>query len=264
MILLFVFIFATLAGATYLYRELPSHSLRAAQVASDHVVRVMSVTGSAKVKSHDEITWTDLNPDFLLGSRHQVLTGEDTQVELQFLDDKSLLRVPERTFLPLSSPFLVSSKMRRVFYLETTGAPPLSEMVKRHADPMFARVHWVFKGTPEVQREGAEVADKGLALQKESKLLRRIAPKGDISLLVTSFPVYVSVSFLNPEPKRMKIQGYLWNEEMGSEPVWEGETDSYFAGVPISRKGTFVFQAYADNDTYVSLPLRIQAQTLVD
>lgn len=216
------------------------------------------------IKTPAELNWVPLPLETLVGPMHQLMTGPQGLIELQFLDDESVLRVPEQTFLSLNSPFLVSSKMRRVFYLETTGAPPLSELVKRHADPLFARVHWVFKGLPEVKREGEELPDSGLAPQKESKILRRIAPKGDINLLVTSFPVYVSVSFLNPDPKGMTIHGYLWNEAMGSEPVWEGETESYFAGVPITRKGTFVFQAYADDDTYVSLPLRIQAQSLLD
>ena len=268
MILLLLLLMSSIGSTVYFYQQLPSHlgavALRQNRAESTNMVRIKEVTGSAQVKSTNDMGWQQLKSGMVLQSDSQIVTLSDSFVELQFIDDEALLRIPDRTFLKLDSPFLVSSKMRRVFFLETTGAPALSELVKKYADPLYARVHWVFRGQPEVARLHTPKDANGLALQKESRVLTRIAPKGDISLLVTSFPVYVSVSFLNPDPKKMKIHGYLWNDELGSEPVWEGETESYFSGIPITRKGSFVFQAFSDNDTYVSLPLRIQAQTLLD
>jgi hypothetical protein len=231
-------------------------------LAKEPLADIGKVSGNVRVKRAHDIDWGILRRDEKLTADHQIATLANSEATLEFLGSKTKLHIPGNTMLDLGSALSDPGNLRRVFYLESTASAGLSEHERKYATPAFARVHWALKRRPEVAREIGPAKENDLSLSREIKSLARTAPKGDLNLVVSTFPAVVSASFRNPRGKDLVIHGYLWNEETGSDPVWEGTSTGYFASIPINRKGSYVFQAMSEDDTYVSLPWFITAVPL--
>jgi hypothetical protein len=226
------------------------------------IANIGRVSGNVRVKRAHDIDWAIVRRDEKLTADYQIATLANSDATLEFLGSKTKLHIPENTMLDLGSALSDPGNLRRIFYLESSASEGLSQMDKKYATPAFARVHWALKRRPEVAREIGPAKENDLALLREVKSLTRTAPKGDLNLVVSTFPALVSASFRNPRGTDSVIHGYLWNEETGSDPVWEGTSSGYFASIPINRKGSYVFQAMSEDDTYISLPWFITAVPL--
>jgi hypothetical protein len=80
-------------------------------------------------------------------------------------------------------------------------------------------------------------------------------------VVAETFPARLDVFVEEIEPAPL-LFGYLWKKDVASGPVWNATSLGLEFGVTIPAEGEYVFQAVSEDDTLITLPLRVTAVSL--
>ncbi|NBW80829.1 hypothetical protein EBR21_03660 [bacterium] len=234
--------------------------------ATDSPVYALDVEGEARYKRSSWLNWWPLKAGVELHPGDLVYVDDEAKAVLFFLEQDSIVTLPEGTLFHVGLTVPQMSKLRTSGGVSADlGAAPESKVKSPLTEARFStRVIQ----NPTIKKAGASdddpanrpadiITDEDLKIVRNTKPLTVRYPGPFVELITSKFPTSIPVTF-DQLPRTGKLWGYLWRgKEL--EPHWSSLGAAGFPRVPIDKPGMFVFQAMSDDELYASTPIVIHA-----
>lgn len=234
--------------------------------ATDSPVYTIDLEGEARFKRSSWLNWWPLRVGVELHPGDLVWVADDSKVVLFFLEQDSLVTLPEGTLFHVGLSVPQMSKLRTSGGVSAELAGKVKDQIKNGAaearfstrviqNPTLRKAG--AKGEEEVKANIQELTDEDLKIVRNTRTLNIRYPGQFVELYADKFPTSIPVTF-DQLPRNGKLWGYLW-QGRDLEPQWSSVAAVGFPRVPIEKPGTFVFQALSDDELYASPPVVIRA-----
>lgn len=233
---------------------------------TDSPVYALDVEGEARYKKAAWLNWWPLKAGVELHPGDLVYVSDDAKVVLFFLDQDSLVTLPEGSLFHVGLTVPQMSKLRTSGGVSAEDAKDPEKKMKNDATEARFSTRVIQNPTIKKAGEGDDapavqaalpVSDEDLKIVRNTRTMPIRYPGPFVELYADKFPTSIPVTF-DQLPRNGQLWGYLWKgKEL--EPQWSSVGTAGFARVPIEKPGLFVFQAMSDDELYASPPIVIRA-----
>jgi hypothetical protein len=233
---------------------------------TDSPVYAIDLEGEARYKRPAWLNWWPLKPGIELQPGDLVYVGDESKVVLFFINQDSIVTLPE------GSLFHVGLTVPQMSKLRTSGGVSSeigSEPEKKVKSPLTeARFSTRVIQNPAIKKAGAPesdpanrppevITDEDLKIVRNTRTLNIRYPGPNVEIFAGKFPTSIPITFEFSE-RPVQLWGYLWKgKEL--EPHWSSVGSVGFPRVPIEKPGTYVFQAMSEDELYASPAITIRA-----
>ncbi|NBO38676.1 hypothetical protein EBU99_08845 [bacterium] len=234
--------------------------------ATDSPVYTLDLEGEARYKKPSWLNWWPLKPGIELHPGDLVYVEDESKVVLFFLEQDSIVTLPE------GSLFHVGLTVPQMSKLRTSGgvSSEISDNAEKKVKSPLTEARFSTRviQNPGIKKAGASdtdpsnhppeiVTEEDLKIVRNTRTLQVRYPGQNVEIIARQFPLSIPVTF-DVNPKTGKLWGYLWKgKEL--EPSWSSVASSGFPRVPIEKPGTYVFQATSEDELYASPAITIHA-----
>lgn len=225
---------------------------------SQSLVEAVKVSGHVRFKTPTDPNWKTAHEGLQLSAGDLLFVDSESELKLRYIKEKATITIAAESIFEVENRLPTSTKQKRAFgQVKYQGKLVPREINK---DGTFTKIQMApaddqnAQGSPQANPE----EESGLTVERRVTPVTFVNPPGDLIVVAREFPTQIAVT-LKIADSSVRFFGYLWEIGMDPAPIWTGTGKEYFNDIQIAKEGKYVFQAMSEDDTFSSLPLKIEA-----
>lgn len=222
--------------------------------------------GDARVRRAGELNWHEVKKDAQLFAGDRTFVGKSGLLVLRYLKEQAQIKLNSRSVFEVTEELPVNTKMDKRIAIQNVGTQ--SDKLTKSESDLQKFLFDYFKdnsNSPEDSSVSVYSASSSeeTGISVEWKVRERFLryPIGVMNVRAPTFPTQFSL-VLEHKKEKAKMFGFLWKMEKEKKTVWSGVSESAFENIPISKKGTYVFQAFSEDGREKTAPLVVHVEHL--
>jgi len=232
------------------------------------VAEMSALEGEIHRKTPREVNWTKVKKAVKVSAGDLLFVPRGSSVKLFYLKEKSFLTLTEESIFEVEERLPAATKHKRLFGKARYGGGLQPRTPGE--DGTFSRLMLNPSDSAPKSKDAGEASGALEVDRKVRSVSYANISKLQLKVVARRYPATLTLVVEDMDRAPLMF-GYLWKTGASAEPVWNEtssarrtESEAVAFSIPIPSAGSFVFQAISEDDTLVTMPLRIEALSLRD